>query len=109
VRYPDSQEGGLRYDFPLSAGKSWCPEPQPPVDPGYHSNGLRTVQNPIRYTTPAGTFSECYEITEEFNSGGVNEWFCNGIGVVARKYDHSGTRFGYEDTLIRFSMSSPPR
>ncbi len=66
-------------------------------------NGLRTVESRTSYTTPIGTFDDCYEISEEFNSGGVREWFCNGIGTVARKYDHSGTRFGFQDTLIRYS------
>ncbi len=94
----------LVYDFPLSVGKSWCPEVPPPAyNVDCIAMGRRTVTSEAIYATPAGTFDQCYEINQDYNSGGVWEWFCNGVGVVARKYDHGGSRFGFEDTLIRFS------
>ncbi|MCL5952424.1 MAG: hypothetical protein M1132_12020 [Chloroflexi bacterium] len=110
VHSSQGQQDLLLYDMPLAVGKSWCPLLVLPDNlPSCHMNGLRTVQDQARYTTPVGTFDDCYEIAEEYNSGGVHEWFCDGVGTVARKYDHSGTRFGYEDTLLRFTVGSPPR
>ncbi len=94
----------VTYDLPLVEGRSWCPfDPPPSYNSQCLSMGRLTVAKRESYTTPVAIFEECYEITEEYNSGGVTEWFCNGLGVVARKYDHSGTRFGFEDTLISYS------
>ncbi len=98
----------LVYDFPFVVGKSWCPRPPPAINPNCMAMGRRTVEKQTRYTTPVGTFDDCYELSQDVNSGGVTEWFCNGIGVVARKYDHVGTRFGFADVLIRFSTGPPP-
>lgn len=92
----------LEYDLPFAEGKSWCPAPPPPVNPACMSMGRRTVESKIAYTTPLGKFDDCYMITQDINSGGVTQWFCNGIGVVVQKYDHAGTRFGFQDTLVRF-------
>ena len=103
------QSSMLVYDFPFTVGNSWCPEQPPPsYNPGCGSMGGRTVQNRTSYTTPVGSFDDCYEISQDINSGGTTEWFCNGIGVVARKYDHSGTRFGFQDTLVGFSLGALP-
>ena len=97
----------LVYDFTLVGGKNWCPfNPPPSYNPNCVAMGRRTVARTGSYATPVGIFDECYQITEEYNSGGVTEWFCNGVGVVARKYDHSGTRFGFLDTLVSFSRGS---
>jgi hypothetical protein len=109
VQYPYSREGFPLYEFPLGAGRGWCPEDPPPAtNPTCSLMGKRTVRRQGPYTTAVGTFDPCYEIVEEYNSGGIFEWFCDGIGVVARKYDHAGSRFGYEDTLIRFALGSSP-
>jgi hypothetical protein len=64
--------------------------------------GRRTVASQGPYTTPAGEFSDCSQITEDYNSGGVTRWLCRGVGVVAQKYDHAGTRFGFWQVLIAF-------
>ncbi len=110
IQSPTSQRGSLLYDFPLSDDKGWCPQqPPPPQNPKCISDGRRTVQRHMSYTTPIGSFDDCYEISEDFNSGGVWEWFCDGVGTVARKYDHGGTRFGFQDTLVRFSRGSGSR
>jgi hypothetical protein len=103
----DEQTRVVAYELPLAVGMTWCPEqPVPAYNPNCSAMGRRSVQSQTSYATPIGTFDECYEITEEYNSGGVTQWFCNGIGVVARKYDHSGSRFGFEDTLISYSRGS---
>ena len=103
----------LDYDFPLADGKQWCPSMNDPANPDNpevlycEANGLRTAVATGAYETPAGRFTDCYEISEAFNSGGVIRQFCNGIGVVAARYDHAGTRFGFEQTLIRYTLPVP--
>ncbi len=98
----------MAYDLPLSIGKSWCPSL---VVKGERAQdcptGQRTVVNRESYETPVGRFQECYQITEDVNSGGVTQWFCRGTGVVAQKYDHGGTRFGFQQTLIFYASHSP--
>ncbi len=103
----------LSYAFPLIDGKQWCPfldDPENPDKPEVlycEANGLRTAVAIGAYETPAGSFTDCYEISEAFLSGGVIRQFCNGVGVVATWYDHGGTRFGFEQTLVDYIMPSP--
>lgn len=105
----------LAYAFPLADGKQWCPflnDPKNPDKPEVlycEANGLRTAAATGAYETPAGSFTDCYEISEAFNSGGVIYQFCNGVGVVASRYDHAGTRFGFEQTLIRYTLPANRR
>lgn len=104
----DPDYSHLAYKFPLVDGKQWCPlqldlkNPDDPTAVHCEANGLKTVTALDAYQTPAGRFTECYEITEAYLSGGVTRWFCNGVGVVAAKYDHGGTRFGFEKTLLKY-------
>lgn len=104
----DPDHAHLAYMFPLEDGKQWCPirvdlkNPDDPTDVHCEANGLKTVTAVDAYQTPAGRFTDCYEITEAYLSGGVTRWFCNGVGVVAVKYDHGGTRFGFEKMLLKY-------
>jgi hypothetical protein len=103
----------LAYAFPLADGKQWCPfqyDPKNPDKPEVlycQANGLRTVITTDAYETPTGSVTDCYDISEAFLSGGVIRRFCNGIGVVAARYDHAGTRFGFEQTLVAYTLPSP--
>ncbi|MEJ5310189.1 MAG: hypothetical protein WHX52_10475 [Anaerolineae bacterium] len=103
----------LDYAFPLADGKQWCPwqiDPKNPDKPEVvycEANGLRTAVAIGAYETPAGSFTECYQISEAFLSGGVIRQFCNGVGVVAARYDHGGTRFGFEQTLVSYTVPVP--
>jgi hypothetical protein len=103
----------LAYEFPLIVGKNWCPirldlkNPNHPEAVHCEANGMRTVVERGAYQTPAGSFTDCYKVTEAYTSGGVVRWFCNGVGIVAAKYDHGGTRFGFEQTLVNYTLSSP--
>ena len=112
---PDLTPGwSLEYQLPLSVGESWCPakynfkSPGQPEIEDCQSLGEQTVAKAMSYETPAGKFDDCYQITESVNSGGTTRWFCNEVGVVAAKYDHAGTRFGFEQTLIRYRLGSNP-
>ncbi|MEA3397050.1 MAG: hypothetical protein U9R05_06275 [Chloroflexota bacterium] len=109
----DPDYSRLAYDLPLVVGKQWCPirldlkNPDNPGDVHCEANGMRTVIERMSYRTPLGEFEDCYEIIETYLSGGITRWFCNGVGVVAAKYDHAGTRFGFQQELIKYSPSSP--
>ena len=99
----------LAYDFPISPGKSWCwlqldlknPNQKEIVDCEFV--GKRMVTNNGVYETPADKFADCYELTDYSNGGNIIHWFCRGVGIVFRKFDHAGTRFGFEQTLIGYS------
>jgi len=103
----------LDYDFPLVDGKQWCPfldDPENLDKPEVlycEANGLRIAVATGAFETPAGAFTDCYQISEAFLSGGVIRQFCNGIGVVSARYDHGGTRFGFEQMLVGFTQPSP--
>ncbi|HEY89015.1 MAG TPA: hypothetical protein G4N98_04675 [Thermoflexia bacterium] len=109
----DPDYSRLAYDLPLVVGKQWCPicldlkNPDNPEDVHCEANGMRTVIERTSYRTPLGEFEDCYEIIETYLSGGITRWFCNGVGVVAAKYDHAGTRFGFQQELIKYLPSSP--
>ena len=101
----------LDYEFPLSLGKSWClfsgnsSDPQGIADCDFV--GKREVTDQGRYETQAGNFDHCYDLIDYYNGGNIFHTFCDGIGIVFMKFDHSGTRFGFEQTLILYSSGSP--
>lgn len=99
----------LAYDFPLATGRSWCPRTDIEGEQVQDcvAAGKRVVVSQEGYETPAGKFPQCYKITEDVNSGGVTRWFCHGVGVVAQRYDHAGTRFGFQQVLVSHSEGSP--
>jgi hypothetical protein len=100
----------LDYVFPLAVGNSWCPfkyQAGQRIDPNCTYAGETTVAGETNFDTPAGNFKDCYELTNFYNSGGVTTWLCSGVGIVAEKYDHAGSRFGFQQTLIQFSKGSP--
>ncbi len=99
----------LAYHLPLTMGESWCPDSMVKGKPvrDCTAAGQRTVVSHGSYVTPAGSFDDCYQITEAFNSGGVTRWFCTGIGVVAEAYDHGGTRFGFTQVLLDYARGAP--
>jgi hypothetical protein len=104
------------YAFPMTVGASWCPNRQQkgydPTDAPAETPvpcafaGARTVQGLEAVHTPAGDFDECYRLSDFYNSGGVVQWFCDGVGVVAQKYDHLGSRFGYSSELVKFTRGA---
>ncbi len=98
----------LVFDLPLSAGRGWCPLQVDLKDPNHtpitncEYGGKFTVLQRSAQQVPAGRFEDCYQIRQFFNDGSVFQWFCRGIGVVSSRFDHNGTRFGFERELIRF-------
>jgi hypothetical protein len=100
----------LDYEFPLSQGKSWCLLPDARgagQSSGCDFVGKRQVTAYGPYTTPAGTFESCYDLTDSYNGGNILQKFCAGAGIVYMKFDHAGTRFGFEQTLSSLSPGTP--
>ena len=101
----------LAYEFPLSVRKSWCLLPDSRNNPkeiaGCDFVGRREVTNHGRYETPAGSFENCYDLMDIYNGGNILQKFCDGVGIVFIKFDHSGTQFGFEQTLKKFSKRVP--
>jgi hypothetical protein len=69
--------------------------------------GRREVTGYGRYEGPAGSFENCYDLTDVYNGGNILQTVCDGVGIVHMKFDHSGTRFGFEQTLVSFSTGRP--
>ena len=70
------------------------------------SAGVRKVLAEESYSTQAGKYEPCYQMSDFYNSGSPIQVFCDGVGIVAEKFDHAGSRFGYSKELIQFSV--PP-
>ncbi len=97
----------LEFDFPLVEGKSWClfTELKGEKIQDCSSVGRVTVGPLMSYETRAGKFTECNQVTQWFNTGNILQWFCRDTGLVAEKFDHPGTRFGFQRMLVGYSNS----
>jgi len=106
-----SQDGFLLdYDFPLSLSSAWCRLPldsDKNAPAGCEFVGKRMVTNTGDFESTAGTFDDCYELTDFYNGGNLIHWFCPGVGIVLSKFDHMGTKFGFEQTLMSYSKGMP--
>jgi hypothetical protein len=49
--------------------------------------------------------TDCFEIMTVSLSGGDQYWYCPGIGIAKAWFDHFGSRYGYEETLLSFEPS----
>jgi hypothetical protein len=93
----------LAYVFPLGAPDCWFRSAD--LWNAFGEN-CTFSEGPHEYETPAGTFSDCFWIVTPYLSGNVHDWVCNGIGYVGAKYDHYGSPFGYETTLLEYKIAS---
>jgi hypothetical protein len=109
----DTRDFVLEYDFPLSLSDAWCLLPLDSTKPNSGKEiscefvGKRMVTNTGDFESPAGAFDNCYELTDYFNGGNLIHWLCSGVGIVFMKFDHMGTRFGFEQTLMSYSKGKP--
>jgi hypothetical protein len=102
----EPQTASLHYLFPLAIGSAWCPQAGAADAPSVcEYAGMRRVVDHGSYETPAGQFEDCYQTYEMYLSGSPTTWFCNGIGVVAEHYVHSGSPFGYHKMLMEYRVS----
>jgi len=105
----------LEFQFPLAMGAQWCPSSlekgylTPPAETPAPCEfaGMRVVDGEGSYQTPVGDFDNCFRMNDQVNSGGVTRWFCEGVGIVAEKYDHAGSQFGFTQELVRFTPGKP--
>lgn len=101
----------LDYQFPLAGKESWCLMPDSRNNQkglkGCDFVGKREVTGYGAYESPAGTFENCYDLMDIYNGGNILQKVCDGVGIVFMKFDHSGTRFGFEQTLTGFSKGTP--
>jgi hypothetical protein len=99
------------YEFPLSMKKSWCLFSENSKGPKKTQScevvGRREVTSQGPYETPAGNFEDCYDLIDYFNGGNLFQKFCGDVGIVSIKFDHAGTRFGFEQTLISYTTGAP--
>jgi hypothetical protein len=93
----------LAYVFPLGAPDCWFRSAD--LWNAFGEN-CTFSEGPHEHETPAGTFSDCFWIVTPYLSGNVHDWVCNGIGYVGAKYDHYGSPFGYETTLLEYKIAS---
>jgi hypothetical protein len=104
----------LEYQFPMVKGSTWCPNKQQKADltPRVETPipcataGMREVEGEESYSTQAGKFDHCYRMVDGYNSGGVTQWLCDGVGMVAQTYAHAGSQFGSTQELVKFSPGS---
>jgi hypothetical protein len=118
--YPDldtiqTEQMVKEFQFPMAVGAEWCPSmpdegnlstSTETIDPCAYT-GKRVIEAEGSYQTPAGSFKGCYQMRDMDNMGGVIQWFCKGVGMVAQKYEHLGSRFGYSQELTAFTLGTP--
>jgi len=103
----------LAYDFPLAVNKTWCPLQFNPKDPSHkritdcHISGEREVVAHRPYETAAEQFNDCYDLIDHYNGGSILQTYCVGVGIVFLKFDHMGTRFGFQQALLRYTVGTP--
>jgi hypothetical protein len=75
------------------------------VQRGAINGGLQTS---CPKTVPAGTFDDCYELTNETRKGEQKRWVCAGVGVVAYEYPGEEAGRHYRIELMDFMISEGP-
>jgi hypothetical protein len=71
-------------------------------------SGIRYSFPENEVAVPAGIFKDCFMIDTAYLNGPMLAWFCPEFGVVAEKFDHNGTPFGYYSVLMSYSIPSAP-
>lgn len=96
------ETGELMLVLPLHVGDKWYLNqemaalyPEMNVD-----SMLRKVQHKQSIDVPAGHFEGCYFMQEVIGGSVFARMFCPGVGWVDQRSDHSGTPYGWRETLI---------
>ncbi len=99
----------LEYSFPLTQS-AWYPDPEirKNVSPDSMASGIRYTFPESEIVVPAGLFKDCFMIDTAYLGGPILSWLCPQFGVVAEKFDHGGTPFGYHAVLMKYSIRTPP-
>lgn len=101
-----SGAGEIELVFPLKVGQRWyLYEKMQELHPDYDVDSmLRRVVQQGAIKTPAATFEKCFQMTDIVGGHTSEMWFCPGVGIVARKADHSGTPMGMHEFLMRYRV-----
>jgi len=101
----------LELVFPLGGVGCWYPDARqrsemsgvtPASEP---VPGCRSVSgDPHPVELPAGKFEACLDVVTPYNSGPTFLTFCPDVGIVATRYDHSGSQFGYRSSLAGYLL-----
>lgn len=107
--FSNASSSWLEYVFPLSK-RDWYPDPEQRnnLPPDSMFSGKRYTYPKGEVSVPAGQFNNCFSITTAYLNGPMYRWFCPYLGVVAEKYDHPGTPFGYDAVLMSYSLQTSP-
>jgi hypothetical protein len=98
------EDATLAFVFPLESTECWFRSPDDWNALGDHCTFFA---GPQTHATPAGVFEDCYGSVTPYLSGNTYEIVCKGIGYVAAQYDHWGSPFGYETTLLEYRIARP--
>ena len=101
----------LELVFPLGGSGCWFPDARQRSE----MNGVTPASGPVPgcrsasgephpVEVPAGKFEACIDVVTYYNSGPTFLTFCPGVGIVATRYDHSGSQFGYHSALTGYLL-----
>ena len=101
-----SGAGEIELVFPLEVGQRWYLNKQmQELHPDHDVDSmLRKVMQQGTIETPVATFEKCFQMTEVVGGYTFEMWFCPGVGIVARKVDHSGTPSGMHELLTGYRV-----
>jgi hypothetical protein len=68
------------------------------------NEGHLIVDAPFDKVLSNDAAAACFQVISPALSGGTLNEFCHGVGYVYSKYDHSGTPYGFEMTLVDFHL-----
>ena len=95
----------LELVFPLPGEACWFPDAaQRSQDPASGLPGCRRATGPIGMSLPAGAFERCFQLVTPYNNGAIRQAFCSGVGFVQEQFDHVGSPFGYQITLVAYAF-----
>jgi hypothetical protein len=100
----DLKDSILAFQFPLDAEECWFRSPDlwnAFGDQCTYTDGPHIIK------TPAGSFQDCFLIVTPYLSGNTIDWVCKEVGFAAARYDHLGSPFGYEATLLEYRIAPP--
>jgi len=55
---------------------------------------------------PGGLLDRCYHLDTPYNDGLVRLDFCEQVGIVGGEFKHNSTPFGYQYTLLAYSLQN---
>ena len=100
-----SNNKSLILKFPLDDGLNWSHDVKEETGEKEQVIGNNVwLSGPITRQLITENRSNCYEILYQYLSGGINSWFCSGIGMVEHVYKHNGTPFGYHEILVDYEV-----